>query len=214
MPSYALQTRDLSFAHDDELSWEFDDIALAAGDHLLILGKSGSGKTTLLHLLSGLLQAKSGQIIVDGQDLNTMKQVEVDDLRGSKIGMVFQRPHFIRSLSVIENIRIATSLGKNEPLQSDEITDILDQLNIQQLVNKKTYALSEGEKQRVAIARALANKPAILLADEPTSALDHENCEAVIKLLVDSSRLSNCALIVVTHDDRVKQYFSNQMIID
>ena len=208
-----LQTSNLQFSHDGKQSWQFDDINLDRGDHLLVLGNSGSGKTTLLHLLSGLLTPTSGRILIDGKDLTDARKSTVDEIRGSKIGMVFQRPHFIRSLNVLENIKLASQLGQNTEQTTSDIAALLSQLHIEQLAKNKIATLSEGEKQRVGIARALANKPLIILADEPTSALDDDNCESVIKLLIESSKKSNCALVVVTHDARIKPYFTNQITI-
>jgi putative ABC transport system ATP-binding protein len=209
-----LQTNNLQFSHDGKQRWQFDDINLRQGEHMIILGDSGSGKTTLLHLLSGLLTPTSGSIWVDGNDLGSLKKSTVDDIRGTKIGMVFQRPHFIKSLNAIENVELAVRLSKNKSQTvKNNCLEQLTQLNIGNLATKKIQTLSEGEKQRVGIARAVANNPLIILADEPTSALDDKNCEAVIHLLIDVSKKSNCALVVVTHDARIKKYFPNQMTI-
>ena len=210
--SFTLATSKLAFSHGASNVWAFDDISLVRGEHLLILGGSGSGKTTLLHLLSGLLRPSAGEIFIEGNDIASMKKIRVDEIRGLKIGMIFQRPHFITSLSVRENIELARQLPTSIKGESN-IDAILDQLNIKHLSDNKTNTLSEGEKQRVGIARALANNPILLLADEPTSALDDENCDAVIQLLIASSKKSNCSLVVVTHDARVKPYFKNQLII-
>ncbi|MCL4170502.1 UNVERIFIED_CONTAM: hypothetical protein GTU68_016041 [Idotea baltica] len=208
----ALFTKDLKFAHDEHLSWQFEDIELDQGDHLLVLGGSGSGKTTLLHLLSGLLKPQAGEIVLDGVNIGAMKKKDVDEVRGLKIGMVFQRPHFIKSLNVRENIALAAQLP-HKIVSKNNIEQTMQQLNIFHLSDKQINTLSEGEKQRASIARALANDPILILADEPTSALDDENCSAVIKLLIDVSKKSNCALIVVTHDARIKSHFPNQIHI-
>lgn len=211
--STALSTKQVMFAHDEQQSWQFEDIELLSGDHLLVLGGSGSGKTTLLHLLSGLLKPDAGEIFVDGQDIASIKKSAVDEIRGLKMGMVFQRPHFIQSLNVKENIALAAQLPAKSQAKND-ITETMRQLNILHLSEKKINTLSEGEKQRVGIARALANDPILILADEPTSALDDENCDAVIELLIDASKKSNCALVVVTHDARIKSHFPNQLNIN
>jgi len=190
--------------------WAFADIALDQGDFLLILGNSGSGKTTLLHILSGLLSPTAGEIVIDGDNIANADRAKVDNIRGSKIGMVFQRPHFIKSLNVVDNIQLATQLGSKSTF---DINNALELLNIQHVKNKKINLLSEGEKQRVGIARALANNPKLIFADEPTSALDDDSCARVINLLIDVSKKINCGLVVVTHDARIKPYFSNQMTI-
>jgi len=190
--------------------WAFTDIALDQGGFLLILGNSGSGKTTLLHILSGLLSPTAGEIVIDGDNIANADRAKVDHIRGSKIGMVFQRPHFIKSLNVVDNIQLATQLGSKSTF---DINNALELLNIQHVKNKKINLLSEGEKQRVGIARALANNPKLIFADEPTSALDDDSCARVINLLIDVSKKINCGLVVVTHDARIKPYFSNQMTI-
>ena len=206
-----IHTHALAYAYDSDNRWEFEDIALQPGERLLILGQSGSGKTTLLHLLSGLLSPSAGEVWVAGQSLTTLSKSAVDNLRGSKIGMVFQRPHFLRSLNVQDNIMMANKIGSNDALT--DLKPILKSLGIGQLARKKIHKLSEGEKQRVGIARALANRPSVILADEPTSALDDHNCQAVISLLIDASEQMNCALIVVTHDARIKDHFPNRLTI-
>jgi len=205
-----LKTKNLTFAHPGMKPWAFADIALDQGDFLLILGNSGSGKTTLLHILSGLLSPTAGEIVIDGDNIANADRAKVDNIRGSKIGMVFQRPHFIKSLNVVDNIQLATQLGSKSTF---DINNALELLNIQHVKNKKINLLSEGEKQRVGIARALANNPKLIFADEPTSALDDDSCARVINLLIDVSKKINCGLVVVTHDARIKPYFSNQMTI-
>ena len=209
---YAIHTSNLHYAHSRDASWTFSNIQLERGQHLLVLGDSGSGKTTLLHLLSGLLKPMSGKIFIDGKDLATLKKTAVDEIRGHKIGMVFQRPHFIQSLNVKENIALARQLP-NQLNEENNIEELIAQLNITHLANHKINTLSEGEKQRVGIARALANNPILLLADEPTSALDDKNCDAVIDLLINTSKRLNCALIVVTHDARIKPHFPKHLTI-
>ncbi len=186
-------------------------MALKPGERLLILGSSGSGKTTLLHILSGLLSPDSGHIFIQERELTSLSPSKVDDLRGSSIGMVFQRPHFIRSLNVRENILLANALGSNTG--QFDVEQIMEDLNIAHLATKSISQLSEGEKQRIGIARALANHPIVIFADEPTSALDDENCNAVIKLLIESSEKLNAALVVVTHDARIKSFFPKQILL-
>ncbi len=206
-----LKTSSLRFAHEASKTWNFDDVELFAGNQLLVLGNSGSGKTTLLHLLCGLLSPLDGAVQIDGNDLTTLSPKSIDKLRGDKIGMIFQQPHFIQSLNVRQNIELAADLGNSK--SNADIEQLMTQLNISDLAKNNINTLSEGEKQRVGIARALANKPLLLLADEPTSALDDMNCDAVIKLLLESSKSNDCALVVVTHDSRIRPYFSNQLNI-
>ena len=202
----------LSYAYQNGSTISFPDIQIDEGDHTLILGKSGSGKTTLLHLLSGLRSATSGEIDVLGTPLTGLSQAEIDKFRGKHIGMIFQVPHFVQSLTILENLTLAQVLaGKSK--NSQQVNELLTQLNIPDKGNKKSNQLSVGEQQRVAIARALIHSPKIIFADEPTSALDDENTEQVINLLKSQANEYNATLIVVTHDQRLKDNFSNRIVL-
>ena len=145
----------------------------------------------------------TGNIWVNQEDISQMKGSNLDQYRGKNIGIIFQQNHFISSLSVLENLLLAQSLAGNE-VNSKKCLNTLKQLNIEEKANKKTNQLSQGERQRAAIARALVNSPSLILADEPTSALDDENCEIVIDLLSHIAKQNNSALVVVTHDGRLK----------
>jgi len=178
--------------------------------HALILGNSGSGKTTLLHLIGGLMKVSSGKLEVAGMELSKIKNGELDRFRGNNIGIVFQRPHLVKSLTVKENLMLARSLAG---LSSDGsiAESILTKLDILELKNRKVHQISQGQAQRVAIARAIINEPKLLLADEPTASLDDENCSRVIKLLKKQAEETNTTLIVATHDHRIKGEFKNSL---
>ena len=195
-----------------ELSLNYPDWNVSSGEHSVILGSSGSGKTTLLHLIGGLLSATSGEILVDNQDLSVMKQAVLDRFRGENIGIVFQKPHLISSLTVMENLTLAQFLGGGKTNVKEAI-EMLDQLAITELKNRRIHQISQGQAQRVSIARALLNKPKLLLADEPTASLDDKNCERVISLLKKQVELSKSTLIVATHDQRVKSEFENVLAL-
>lgn len=205
-----LQTKDLAFSYDTKHQLEFEDIHCKQGEHWLLLGQSGSGKTTLLHLLGGLLSPKQGKVIVEDTDLTQLSEHAKDQFRGKNIGIIFQKSHFIRSLSVEENLMLAQKLAG---LKADKthIRQLLDRLNVGHKLKASTKNLSTGEQQRVAIARALVNKPKIILADEPTSALDDINCDQVIELIEEVANEVGATLLVVTHDARLSSQFSNQI---
>ena len=199
----------LNFNYNNQTSFSFPDINLGKDENLLIIGSSGIGKTTLLHLLAGLLECNSGSINIYGQDISKLTQYQIDKFRGQNIGIVFQKPHFVNSLTVKENLQLAQYLGNK--LDQNRIVDILSSLGILEKENKKPKKLSQGEKQRASIAMAIVNSPKLILADEPTSSLDDENCERVIKLLKKQASEFNAQLIVITHDNRLKKHFKKSI---
>jgi lipoprotein-releasing system ATP-binding protein len=206
-----LKTTDLEFSYGGGLiGFRFPDFACAPGQHWLMLGASGCGKTTLLHLLAGLLKPTGGQIKVSGADLAQFSGSKLDRYRGQNIGIVFQGAHLIRSLNLTENLVLAGRLAGNSESELD-ISDTLNRLNLYHRRHASVNELSQGEKQRASIARALINKAPLILADEPTSALDDKNCYAVLDLLEEQSKLYNSTLLIVTHDQRLKDRFTHQI---
>jgi ABC-type lipoprotein export system ATPase subunit len=191
---------------------EFPDFNLNRGGHFLLLGESGSGKTTLLHLLGGLLRPRHGKIVIEDTDIVRLSETELDRFRGQRMGFVFQKNHLISSLTVKKNVMMATFLAG---LKQDEkrVESILAQLGLHGKENSKISELSQGQAQRVAIARAIINRPSIILADEPTSALDDKSCKLVIELLNEVAIENNSALIVATHDQRLKSEMHNQIVL-
>jgi len=189
---------------------KYPDWEVAQGDHAVILGSSGSGKTTLLHLIGGLMTPISGQVIISGEDLATLKGGALDKFRGQNVGIVFQKSHLIKSLTVAENLGLAQTLGGN-PRNTGRIDMILERLGISELKKRKVHQISQGQAQRVSIARAVINEPKLLLADEPTASLDDENCVRVVNLLKEQANSNDTTLIVATHDQRVKGEFENQL---
>ena len=204
-----IRTKGLNFNYNDQASFSFPDINLGKDENLLIIGSSGIGKTTLLHLLAGLLESDSGSINIYGQDISKLTQHQIDKFRGQNIGIVFQKPHFVNSLTVKENLQLAQYLGNK--MDQNRIVDILSSLGILEKENKKPKKLSQGEKQRASIAMAIVNSPKLILADEPTSSLDDENCDRVIKLLKKQASEFNAQLIVITHDNRLKKHFKKSI---
>jgi putative ABC transport system ATP-binding protein len=183
---------------------------VATGQHSLIIGPSGSGKSTLLHLIAGLLRPSRGRLRVAGQDLGALAPAELDGFRGRTIGIVLQRLHLIRALTVRDNLRLAQSLA-GLPVSTERVDRLLAELGIAALASASPGRLSEGEAQRVAIARAVINQPALILADEPTSALDDANCETVLALLRAQAEASGATLLIATHDARLKTHFANRL---
>ena len=207
-----LQTNQLHFSYTGAQTLTFPDFTCQKGEQWLLLGQSGSGKTTLLHLLGGLLSPTKGDVKVGNTPLKSLSTAALDKFRGKHIGIIFQKAHFVRSLTVQENLILAQQLA-GVSIDKNRISELLNRLNVGHKLHAKTNELSQGEQQRVAIARAIVNQPTVILADEPTSALDDENCEEVIQLLEEQAAAVGATLLVVTHDGRLKERFEKQILI-
>lgn len=203
-----LATQDLKFEYLDGPSFRFPDMACGKGEHLLIIGESGKGKTTLLHLLAGMLRPRAGKVVIDDKDTTALGDADLDKFRGDKLGIVFQTAHFIQSLSVEDNLIMPQYLT-GRTISREHARKVLSRLNLADKALVKPSSLSVGEQQRVAIARAVINNPSVILADEPTSALDDKNAHEVIRLLEEQARETGASLVIVTHDKRLKDRFSN-----
>jgi ABC-type lipoprotein export system ATPase subunit len=208
-----IEARSLEYTYSGGVRLSYPDISCQRGTSCLLLGASGSGKTTLLHMLAGILSPSKGSIHFDGKDVVQFSKTEMNSFRGKEIGIVFQRPHFVHALTVIENLCLAQRLA-GLPVDKVQALNLLTRLNIAEKASVSVKALSQGEKQRVAIARALINGPSLILADEPTSALDDANAKEVLTLLEDVSKESNASLLIVTHDNRLTDVVKNQITLD
>lgn len=207
-----IQTQSLEFQYAPDTSFVFPDFTLERGEHLLVLGKSGIGKTTLLHLLAGILPPKTGSIVIGDQDLSALSKRELDRFRGQHMGLIYQKPHFVHSLTLKENLFLVQYLAdKRQDIL--RVKEVLKRLDISEYLYKSPKKLSQGQQQRASIAMAMLNKPAVILADEPTSSLDDDNCRNVIQLLKDQSGEVNASLIVITHDARLKDQFQNRLTL-
>lgn len=202
-------TKNIVFSYG-ETHFNFPDIATSKGESLLITGGSGKGKTTLLHLLAGLQRPKSGEIIIEDTNIATLSEKKLDHFRGKYIGLVLQQSHFVASLNVLENVVLASWLATGKQAV-DKARHLLEQLDLKDQLHKLPSQLSIGQQQRVSIARALINEPRLLLADEPTSSLDDENAFKVADMLTDLAKQYGTALVIVTHDQRLKDRFPNQI---
>lgn len=190
----------------------FPDWRVSAGTHCLLLGNSGSGKTTLLHLLAGFLKPTDGRVTVGDQDLGALSEAQLDRYRGRSIGLVFQRPHLIASLSVTQNLQLAQYLA-GLPAKPRQIEETLADLQLSHRRHARPATLSQGEAQRAALARALLNRPRVILADEPTSSLDDDNCYRVLNLLQQQAERHEATLIIATHDQRLKAQMPQQQTL-
>jgi len=186
---------------------DFPDVACAQGERMLLLGQSGTGKTTLLHVLCGMLRAQAGTVEVAGRDLRASSDRDLDVWRGQELGIVFQRAHFVQSLSLEENLALPHQLAQGRvPAEVlERMASMLDRLGIAHRAQARPHELSVGEQQRASIARALLHQPKVVFADEPTSALDDENAAAVMDIL--DREAADATLVVVTHDQRLKDRY-------
>ncbi|WP_080903883.1 ABC transporter ATP-binding protein [Parabacteroides sp. Marseille-P3160] len=204
----AIFMQGVTYSYPSSPILSFPDMDCRQGEHYLMSGVSGCGKTTLLYLLAGLIKPDTGKILIQGEDITSMGNKDIDRIRGRKIGLVFQKPQFIQSLSVLENLQIARYLN-DIPAEKDELLALLERLNIGDKQKSRPWELSQGEQQRLSIARAIINRPALILADEPTSSLDDENCREAVSLLKSQAESTGACLLVVTHDHRLHPFFSH-----
>ncbi|TDE12438.1 ABC transporter ATP-binding protein [Dyadobacter psychrotolerans] len=207
-----ISSKNLQFSYSSQKHFNFPDIFCADSETLLILGQSGKGKTTLLHLLALLLKPESGEINIAGNEVSSFTPSQITKVRAQNIGIIYQRAHFTSSLSVMDNILLPNYFAGKRQDKTKAIC-LAEQLGFADHLSKKANQLSQGEQQRVSIARALMNNPNVILADEPTSSLDDNNCQKVIELLKSQSKLIDASLVVVTHDQRLKDEFANQIFL-
>ena len=185
------------------------NVSFEKGELVSIVGESGSGKSTLMNIIGGLDSDYTGQIKIDGVDLKSFKEKQLDDYRKKKIGFVFQSFNLIPHLSILDNVTIALTLSNvKESVKNAKAIDILTKLGLKDHIKKKPTQLSGGQKQRVAIARALINDPDIILADEPTGALDNETTTQILDILKDIADNENKLVIMVTHSEKVAKISS------
>ncbi|MDR1161199.1 MAG: ATP-binding cassette domain-containing protein [Tannerellaceae bacterium] len=202
-----LVTENIQYSYHQDRVFRFPDILCEKGEHLLITGQSGCGKTTLLHLIAGLLRPDKGAVYVRGKEITRMKNKDLDRHRGREVGIVFQIPHFIKSLTAEENLLMPTFLSRL-PVDKAYLDTLFESLHIAHCRSSRTNEMSQGELQRLSIARAVVNKPSLILADEPTSSLDDTNCREAISLLRSQSEKLQAGLVIVTHDKRLIPGFS------
>jgi putative ABC transport system ATP-binding protein len=185
---------------------DFPGMELADGAHCLLIGPSGSGKTTLLYALAGLAEVMAGGVHLNGTEISALSEAERDRFRGENVGIIFQTLHLVKSLTVLDNLLLASYLA-GLPQRPQRAVALLDKLGIADKKDHMPATLSQGQAQRVAIARAVLNDPVLILADEPTSSLDDMSAATAIKLIREVAADNAASLVVATHDARVKPHF-------
>lgn len=177
------------------------------GEFLVIMGPSGSGKSTCLHLLGALDRPTSGQVLFEGNPLQTMSDEQLAAWRRQKIGLVFQFFHLLPTMSAEENVALPLLLdGRPKKEALAKATPLLEAVGLGNRASHRPTELSGGQMQRVAIARALINSPAVLLADEPTGNLDSASGQEIMKLLKSFQEQFSQTVVMVTHDPRATEY--------
>jgi lipoprotein-releasing system ATP-binding protein len=183
------------------------DLTLRHGEFTALIGPSGSGKTTLLNLVGLLDQPTAGRIVIAGQDVGALDEMEVTRLRGRAIGFIFQYHYLLPAFTALENVMMPmlAARGHIDAEMRQIAAALLDRVALTPWRDHKASDISGGQQQRVAIARALAMNPALVLADEPSGNLDTENADAVFDLMRNVNEISGTTFLIVTHDPRLAQ---------
>lgn len=203
-----LKMENVTLGYGNKPVIHLDKLILPEGGQCLITGASGGGKTTLLYAIAGLIPVIDGTITINGIDIGKLRETEMDHFRGINLGIIFQTLHLMRSLTVMENLLLASYAVSVLP-KLTHIEEILRRLDIYDKRDAYPHNLSQGQAQRVAIARAVLHRPKLIIADEPTSSLDDKNCSSVIAIIKEVAKETEAALLIATHDSRIKAHFSN-----
>ena len=178
-----------------------------------VMGPSGSGKSTLLGLIAGLDWPTSGSITIDGQDITKLREDEMAQLRGQKLGFVFQSYHLIPTLTALENVMLPMEFSGGPNGAVTRADYLLESVGLIERRDHYPVQLSGGEQQRVALARAFMMKPAVLLADEPTGNLDSANGRHVLELLMHLNKEEGATLLLVTHDETLASHAERRIVL-
>lgn len=177
------------------------NLTVHPGQFISLVGPSGSGKSSLLAVAATLIKPTSGLVLIDGVDATGLSEKELAELRRDKVGIIFQQPNLLASLTAAEQLIITDHLrGKSLKAAGTRAAELLDLVGLTDCANKRPHQLSGGQRQRVNIARALMAQPKVLLVDEPTAALDHSRSDSIVRLLRKVSDEFNVATVMVTHD--------------
>ena len=187
-------------------------LTIPAGQFVAIVGASGSGKSTLLGLLAGLDAPSEGEIWLDGVPIHNLAESELAEVRGSKIGFVFQSYQLIQTLTALENVLLPYELNV-EGSGLNKARRLLEEVGLQDRMEHYPVQLSGGEQQRVALARAFVVEPPIVMADEPTGNLDSANGRLVLDLLLDRNKRAGTTLVLVTHDPEIASRADRKIVL-
>jgi putative ABC transport system ATP-binding protein len=189
-------------------------LEIQAGEFLAVWGPSGSGKSTLMNII-GLIDApSSGEVWLDGQDTHTLKDDEVTDFRGRKIGFVFQSFNLVPVLTALENVMLPLQIhGIADKAARERAASMLVDVGLEKFMMQRPDKLSGGQRQRVAIARALVVQPRLIIADEPTANLDSENSRMIVDLMREMNRSKGVTFVFTTHDPRLLEHVDRKILL-
>ncbi|TMD44761.1 MAG: ABC transporter ATP-binding protein [Chloroflexi bacterium] len=176
------------------------NLSIESGEFVSIVGRSGSGKTTALDLLGLLLRPTNGQVMLDGTDTGKLRDGARADLRGKKLGFVFQEFNLLPGLTAIQNVMLPLRYHKNGKDGKARAATLLDEVGLKDRMHHRPDQMSGGEQQRTAIARALINRPSLVLGDEPTGEVDSETSQQIVALMRRMNRDHGVTFVIVTHD--------------
>jgi putative ABC transport system ATP-binding protein len=202
MASIELQDLSKHYKQGSVVVKALDGVSLTidSGEFVSIVGRSGSGKTTTLDLLGLLLRPTGGKVIIDGVDTGKLSDSARADMRGKKLGFVFQEFNLLPSLNAIQNVMLPLRYHKNGKDGKARAAALLEEVGLKDRMHHRPDQLSGGEQQRTAIARALINRPSLVLGDEPTGEVDSETSQQIVALMRRMNREHGVTFVIVTHD--------------
>ena len=183
------------------------NLTVEEGEFIAVVGPSGSGKSTLLYLLGALAKPTAGKVIIQGQDITSLSERALTQIRRQKIGFVFQRFNLLPALDAYDNLEILLDICRDGRVNRKEIKELLARVGLGEKLRFKPRELSMGEEQRLAIARAVLRRPDIILADEPTGNLDWDNAAVVLELFQSLNKAGQ-TIVLVTHNPQAASYAS------
>jgi len=182
-------------------------INIQRGDFVAVMGPSGSGKSTAMNLIGSLDVPTHGHIFLDGEDISLLHESDLAQLRGQKIGFIFQQFNLIPTLTVRENVMLPMTLqGNDEEERNERVDKLLKKMDLLDRDDHYPNQISGGQQQRVAIARALANNPEVILADEPTGNLDTKSGEEIMKIFDDLNKKQGITIVMITHETDIAKH--------
>ncbi|MFF4244340.1 ABC transporter ATP-binding protein [Streptomyces sp. NPDC001822] len=209
-----LSAHDLRKSYGSTPALDGASFSVHPGEVVAVMGPSGSGKSTLLHCLAGIVTPDAGTVTYDGRELSALSDAERSALRRTDFGFVFQFGRLVPELTCVENVALPLRLNGTKRKEAERTArQWMERLEVDDLASQRPGEVSGGQGQRVAVARALVASPKVVFADEPTGALDSLNGERVMRLLTESARTANAAVVIVTHEARVAAYSDRDVVV-